>query len=194
MIQFETNKKAYLTASKMPYPDKSLVLYLYMNPCSEAAVAQDTLNRINVINKDLIDSALKGSHVGVQDSIWKLSTIHSHIKSCHAQNPSRRVWIDFDIDCKDLNDSAIQTIKDTTLNFFPKGSFAMVRTAGGVHVVVKKDRLKFNPNNYTSAIENALKDYTVDEVKKNDNCMLSIPGTWMYRTHITRVLNKEDFC
>ena len=30
--KFEVNKLAYLTKKKLPYPDKSLVLYMYMNP------------------------------------------------------------------------------------------------------------------------------------------------------------------
>lgn len=85
--KLEVNKMAYLTNKKVPYPDKCLVTYIYMNPSSEAACAQDTLERINVINRDLIFSGIKGSSKGIKDSVWKLSTISNHIKSCHAQNP-----------------------------------------------------------------------------------------------------------
>ena len=189
--KFEVNKLAYLTKKKLPYPDKSLVLYMYMNPSSEAACAQDTLERINVINKELINSGLKGSMIGIKDSIWKLSTISNHIKACHAQNPARRVYIDFDIDCKDLDDRAIDIINTNTKNYFGKGF--LVRTSGGIHVLVRKEALKFNPNNYIEALTNDLKeDYTIDEIKKNDNCMIPVPGTLQYG-NIVRVINKGEF-
>jgi hypothetical protein len=178
--KLEVNKNAYLTKAHAWYPDKSLVSYIYMNPCSEAACAQDTLNEINVINAELINAGLRHSEKGIADSIWKLSTISNHIKSCHAQNPSRKVWIDFDIDCLDLDEEGIKKIKDATLKFFKEGQFVMVRTSGGVHCLVKREFLKFNPAMYCNEITNALSGYEVPEVKKNDNCMIPVPGTLQY--------------
>lgn len=174
--KFEVNKNAYLTKTNAVYPDKALVNYIYMNPCSEAACAQDTLNRINVINKDLIYSSLRDSAVGVKDSIWKLSTISNHIKACHAQNPSRKIWTDFDIDCLDLNQSGIEIIKETIKDFFSE--YFLVRTAGGVHCLIKN--LRSNPQLFCKAVEIALKDYKVSEIKKNDNCMIPLPGCYQY--------------
>lgn len=193
--KFEVNKNAYLTKANAVYPDKSLVNYIYMNPCSEAACAQDTLRQINVINKDLIDSALKGSTAGVKDSIWKLSTISNHIKACHAQNPSRKVWIDFDIDIDaDFSQEIYDAVYKPTNELFGKGFFFLIKTAGGVHALVKKEKLKFNPDLYTEAVEKQLESIGVKtkEVKKNDNCMVPLPGTYQYGIPVV-VLNKEDF-
>lgn len=180
--KLEVNKTAYLTKNKLPYPDTSLVSYIYMNPCSEAKCAQDTLNRINVINQDLISSAISGSANGVSDSVGKLSTISNHIKSCHAQNPSRKIWIDIDIDCEFTGNEAIKPIKETTLSYFKEEDFFMIRTVGGVHILLKRSALKFNPNDFCKAIETALQGYSLfpSEIKKNDNCMIPIPGTYQY--------------
>lgn len=56
IYKFETNKYAYLTGNKVPYLDKSLVLYFYLNPCSELKVAKDTLNYILSVNNEIINS------------------------------------------------------------------------------------------------------------------------------------------
>ena len=185
--KFEVNKNAYLTKTHAWYPDKSLVNYIYMNPCSEAACAQDTLERINVINKDMISAALKGSAIGVKDSVWKLSSISNHIKACHAQNPARKIWIDFDIDCLNLDGAGIDIIKKTTLKYFKQEDTVLIKTAGGVHVLVKHNALKFNPNIYCKEIEDALNKYDVPEVKKNDNCMVPTPGCYQYG-NVVRVI------
>lgn len=191
--KFEVNKFAYLTQNDLPYPDKCLVTYIYMNPSSEAACAEDTLNRVNEINQELINAGINHSVNGINESIWKLSTIGNHIKSCHAQNPSRRVYIDFDIDCHDLDDRAIDIIRKNTNNYFGKGFGCLVRTGGGLHILVKKDRLNFNPFNFTNALTKDLQeDYTIDEIKKNDNVMIPLPGTYQYGKCVT-IINKEDY-
>ena len=185
--KFEVNKNAYLTKANAVYPDKALVNYIYMNPCSEAACAQDTLNRINVINADLINAALKGSAAGVKDSIWKLSTISNHIKACHAQNPSRKYWIDFDIDCKDIDEKGISAIKEAVKLYVDAKNFVLIRTAGGVHLLIKKEFMKFNPNYLCASLVKALEGYEVPEIKKNDNCMVPLPGCYQYG-EIVRVI------
>ena len=172
VYKFETNKYAYTTSTYQPYPDKTLVLFLYLNPCSEAAVVLNTKATINAMEEDLFNSCLKKSWEGVEDSLYKLSTITNHVKSCHAQSPSRRVWIDFDIDA-DLTESDYPVIHEVTEQAFGKGNFIMVKTAGGMHVFVKKDTLKFNPLIYTTSIlENVLhaQEWTSRDVttKKGD--------------------------
>lgn len=193
--KLETSRYAYITENGYLYKDNMLVSYLYLNPCSEAACAWDTLERINTINKDLFSSALKGSTVGVNDSVWKLSTISNHIKACHAQNPSRKVWIDFDIDCETPDDPKFpQVVYSVTKEVFGFKKFFLVKTTGGIHAVVKKEALKFNPNLYTNMIVDELKKIGIDckEAKKNDNCMIPCAGTYQYGNPVV-ILNKEDF-
>ena len=190
--KFETNVMAYVSKSGLPYPAKSIVLYMYLNPCSEAKVVQDTLERINAINADMIGAAIKHSKDGVKDSIWKMGTILNHIKSCHARNPSRKVLLDFDIDISDLSDDDISKIHSVSEKFFKKQNFFMVRTSGGIHVLVKSEAAKFNPNLYIDGLKEALVNKEVKEIVKNDNAMCPVPGTYQYGNEV-RILNKEDF-
>lgn len=184
--KFEVNKDGYTTLSGKHFPDESLVLYFYLNPCSEAAVAQDTLAHINNINKELIESTIKGSKNGVDNSVWKLASISNHIKSCHAQNPARKVWLDFDVDCH-LDETGIGIIKSTTFEFFGDFGVFFVRTTGGMHILVRKELLKFNPNTFTAKLDAELKNYNyiADEIKLNDNCMIPLPGTYQYGNIVT---------
>ena len=132
------------------------------------------------MNAELINASIKGSMEGVKTSVWKLSTISNHIKSCHAQNPSRRIWIDFDIDCSDLDEEGINLIKEVVIKMFGKDNSFLIRTSGGVHCLVKKEVLKFNPNNFIENIKTVLTGYDVSEIIKNNNCMIPLPGCYQY--------------
>lgn len=192
IYKFETNRYAYLTDNKVPYPDKSLVLYFYLNPCSELKVAQDTLNYILSVNNEIINSISKNSSVGVNESINKISTVQSHIKSCHAQNPSRKIYVDFDLDAMPNLDVAsdtldIKLLKDITKEYFGNDGYFFIRTAGGVHIVVKKEKLNFNPNDYIQEVATKI---VVAEFKLNDNCMIPLPGTYQYGQEV-RILDQK---
>jgi ribosomal protein S8E len=185
--KLEVNENGYLTKNKKPYPAKVLVSYIYMNPSSEAAVAQDTLNRINTINAEIFASVIKGSKSGVDESLAKLSSISSHIKSCHAAHPSRKVWIDFDADIDNLSDEEIKMIDQTTVKFFGGGNHFLIKTSGGIHILARREALKFNPNNFINALEENFNTTRVKEIKKNDNNMIPIPGTYQYG-NIVRII------
>ena len=47
-------------------------------------------------------------------------------------------------------------------------------------MLVKHNALNFNPNIYCKEIEDALNKYDVPEVKKNDNCMIPVPGCYQF--------------
>jgi len=177
--KFETNKYAYLSEKNEPYPDKSLVLYLCINPSSEAASVRDTFERISSFNSELIQAAINGSKKGIENSVWKLSSITSHIKSCHAQNISRKVWVDFDVDAT-INEKAIDIIKNISNKFFSMSNYFIIKTNGGVHIEVKREAIKFNPNNFIAALKEGLIDYDISEIIRNVNNMIPIPGTFQY--------------
>lgn len=226
---YECNKLGMLTKNNKPYPDKALVAYAYLNPSSERLVATDTIAYAQQIKDELIDSYAKGSKGGVENQIYKLSKMGDHWKSCHAINPSRRCYIDFDIDC-DLSQyleyfncssygsylklnccpvlgnyddwqKLYDQLKAVIEEKFPKGSYFIVQTSGGLHIVVKKEFLKFNPVEFIDLIESKwLKANSIsyDEIVKNDNLMIPIPGTRQYNVKRqdfvkVNVLNKEDF-
>ena len=43
----------------------------------------------------------------------------------------------------------------------------MIKTSGGVHVMVKKEKLNFNPNHFTNALKEDLRFYGIKEIERN---------------------------
>ena len=93
---------------------------------------------------------------------------------------------------------------------FGLGNFAIVKTSGGYHTLVRKECLTFNPNNflkvvYEEADKPNLSDY-VDEFVANDSshkskdgnniikrsALIPTPGCRQYDSYPV-VVNKEDF-
>lgn len=155
VYKLECNKQAYTTKTYQPYPEKTLVSFMYLNPCSEADSVMDTVRTFMEMAFDGLHSGIKKSWKGVEDSVYKFSTLTNHIKSCHAQNPSRKEIIDFDIDWT-IEESDYPLIHEITEKWFGKKNFFMVKTAGGMHVFVKHDALHFNPYDYTAEIKEKL--------------------------------------
>lgn len=192
---YEHNVLGMTTKNNNPYPEKCLVTYIYLNPCSESKCIADTVAYASQIQRELIDAAVKGSQVGIIEQTNKLGSISSHIKSCHAQNPSRKLWVDFDIDCSCV-DKYINYIHDIFIEKFGKGNFFMIRTSGGLHITVDKSKLNFNPNELCGEIFAHIcskgDGSKVSEVKLNQNCMIPTPGTWQ-GYHKVYIINKGDF-
>ena len=195
---YECRKEGLLTKKGFPYPEEGLVLYLYLNPCSDLDCLDDTVNYILQRKSEMINHVVKQNDSYVKESLYKLSIAFDHYKSCHAQHPSRKVLIDFDLDV-DFEESnekeAIQAIRDCTETFFNKGSFWLVRTSGGIHIVVRSSELKFNPTDYTKALTEVAWKKSYGQIKEciyNKNCMIPLPGTFQYGKPVY-VLNWDDF-
>lgn len=187
VAKFETNKLAYTTTNKKPYPDKCLASYIYMNPCSEMKCAQSVLERINDINRDILFSMTNSGNA--KDAILKLNAITSFAKTCHAQNPARKVWVDFDIDFEFPNgiDKAADPIMEAADSFYGRDNAWIIRTSGGYHVLVKKSAIKSNPAEFTQLVEEKLPSFRFSEIKINGNVMIPCPGTYQYE-NVVRVV------
>ena len=93
------------------------------------------------------------------------------------------------------------------INHFGKGNFFIIETAGGFHVLVKKESygksmgiankkkiengLNYMPDFLSDVIDNY--SYTFEEAVKCNQEFIPLPGTYQYSSFIVRVLNKEDF-
>ena len=208
LYKFETNKKGVTTEDGLPYPEKCLVIYFTVNPCSSLACAHDTVDYANKLDREMVDSIIKHSAEGVKDHHFKYSKVFDHLKSVHARNPSERILVDFDVDA-DVPDTEefFREFSEMTSKRFPRGTYAFVRTGGGIHVVVKKSSLKSNPTEYVKEVEDFLKSKGLDasEVKYNSSTtkdefgqnrqtspMIPMPGTYQYQKPVV-IVNKWDF-
>lgn len=213
LYKYNCDKRAMLTKSGLPYPEKTLVCYCYVNPSDELNCVDDTITFYNSINKELLQSFRKGSKDGVLDHLEKLPKVFEHLRSCHATNLSRRIWRDFDFDLSDYGKENRITIRysiqDSFTEKFGKGNFVIIETSGGFHVLLKVEALKSNPNEFMKncildaeynvsrnkeGIEAYLSPKLFDEVKMTEpgSQFVPVPGTLQYG-NLVKVVNKEDF-
>jgi hypothetical protein len=215
--KYNCHKSAMLTKSGLPYPEKCLVCYAYVNPSDELDCVDDTVVFYDKIKSELVRSYRKNSKDGVDDHLEKLPKIFEHLRSCHASHLSRRIWRDFDFDVdvpKEMQDKLSKdaakifvkiAIIEHANKFYGKGNYAIVDTSGGYHLLVKVSAMKSNPNNFIAEVQctqfehndGALKGRVGDlckEVKLTEvgSQFLPMPGTLQYGRLVT-IINKEDF-
>lgn len=215
--KYNCHKSAMLTKSGLPYPEKCLVCYAYVNPSDELDCVDDTVVFYDKIKSELVRSYRKNSKDGVDDHLEKLPKIFEHLRSCHASHLSRRIWRDYDFDVdvpKEMQDTLTKdaakifvkiAIIEHANKFYGKGNYAIVDTSGGYHLLVKVSAIKDNPNNFIAAVQctqfahndELLKGRIGDlckEVKLTEvgSQFLPMPGTLQYGRLVT-IINKEDF-
>ena len=193
-----------------------MVVYSVVNPTNEIDCIEDTFEHYNKERKNLTAAILRGSKPGIQDHLVKMPKIFEHMKSCHASHTSRRIWLDFDMDIKkecrtsEVFEEAYTALHRAGEKLFDLGNFAIVKTSGGYHTLVRKECLTFNPNNFLKVVYEEsdnpkLSDY-VDEFVANDSshksndgnniikrsALIPTPGCRQYDSYPV-VVNKEDF-
>lgn len=211
--KYNCHKSAMLTKSGLPYPEKCLVCYAYVNPSDELDCVDDTVVFYDRIKSELVRSYRKNSKDGVVDHLEKLPKIFEHLRSCHASHLSRRIWRDYDFDVdvpeevqdkltKDAAKAFVKTaIVEHANKFYGKGNYAIVDTSGGYHLLVKVSAIKDNPSNFIAAVQctqfDQLKGRVGDlckEVRLTEvgSQFVPLPGTLQYGRLVT-IVNKEDF-
>lgn len=212
---YNSDKRSLLTPAGVPYPEHAMVVYSVVNPTNEIDCIEDTFDHYNYERKNLTQAILKGSEIGIQDHLVKMPKVFEHMKSCHASHTSRRIWLDFDMDIKkefrleEVFAKCYKALYEAALELFGKGNFAIIKTNGGFHTLVKKECLTFNPNNFLSKVYEQeslkVKDW-IDEFVANDSshkskngnnvikrsALIPTPGCRQYDSYPI-VVNKEDF-
>jgi hypothetical protein len=202
----EANKRAYLTKAEVPFPDKVLVLYCNICPTDAWAAMKEQMNYLNATQIELTDSILKNSITGTDNSFKNIRHCHTTGQSVFARSFSDREWTDIDCDISDFEAvdgwKAIDDIKRWLYAEAGMGNFMQIQTSGGFHWLVRKQVLadmgrKFRKDPVGEIILQMaalLKDKcTMNEIVRNKNEMIPMPGTLQYGTHLVTVENKDDF-
>jgi len=230
IYRYECPYEGMVTKSGDPYPQESLVLYFYVNPSDEHKVAMDSMTFTNGILNDLINACTNMSKDGIQEQLFKLRALDTHKKTCRAVNISRHLWTQFDFDFSEgvkSDSEGVEAVKKTIQRcgntLFGKGNVVLVRTAGGFHVLVHKEGMRYWGNvvrkketfegpkysepttqfvqlvawNLNKISTNNFTESSqfrwFDEWVKTSQSFLPCPGTLQYGSFIVSVANKEDF-
>ena len=136
---------------------------------------------ITLNETELMNSYEKGNKDGVKESKLKLSKISYMSKSLHACCPSRKFYLDYDLDCdKDFLKANYDKVYSLITKYYKKGGFFINDTKGGWHILAKKDLVKFNPNLLCDDITSFVKENGLDTEKYecvvNKNGFIQLPG------------------
>jgi len=208
--RLETNKYAYLTKSGLPYPDKVLVLYFNIVPTDAYRAMQEQILNLMGIQREMTDSVLKGSEAALLSSWKNVRNSHTTGQSVFARSFSNPTWIDIDMDVSSWKQTVdgwrvIDEVKNFLADQLGLGNFVQVWTAGGWHWLLRSSALRemgrrIRQDPVTTVI-GKMKDMFQyadmwtegDEIVRNKNEMIPLPGTIQYGDHVVTVANKEDF-
>ena len=190
--RFECRRDAYLTKSGIPYPQKVLRIYINITPIDAYKAMKDQINYLTEVLTSLTDSALNNSQNGIEDSFYKVRKSFDTCQSLFARNFGTKEWVDIDIDLdEEYTENLYNNIKDIFKEYFTdSGDVMFIRTSGGIHCLIRKSKLKMNPNDICKKLSKVIK---AKEIIRNNNEMIPCPGTYVDEDFIVRVLNKEDF-
>src|SRR5574344_510566 len=175
--RFNFDETSMLTDSGLPYPEKALVLYWYINPSSEIKVADELIKYIMLNKTELLNAYERSSKNGIIESKIKISKISYMSKSLHACCPSTKYYVDFDLDCdREFLKKNYLALKSVITTFFASGSFFIAETKGGWHILVKHEQIKFNPTLFCNSLIEAIKNLN-GEATEYDSYFIDITVT-----------------
>ena len=146
----------------------------------------------------------KSKESGTSQSLYKMCKSLSKMKRLQFDNVGTKYWVDFDMDIKkDFRGEApekalLEDWHNYCLEKLGKGMFVEVKTGGGMHTLVNKSVIHFDPNKFINEfLEKNINGYGcakefIDELVYNTNGLVPCPGTYQYGNCV-RILNKEDF-
>jgi hypothetical protein len=86
-------------------------------------------------------------------------------QSIFARNLGHKEWIDIDVDTPENPEDALrrelESIKAYLYDKVGKGHSMLIRTGGGIHILVRKSAIKFNPQEIIDAVSGDLKEKNI---------------------------------
>ena len=217
--RFNVDSRAYLTTGGYPLPDKCLATIFYVNPCDEIKVADEVMTKTSLTKTAIIKAMLNGKCL--EDNIQSFQTfgnLENNIKHARAHCKGSVYWLDYDIDVPSWfknctlgivkPDRYFEGLKAIFNEYFGKGTYVIVDTSGGYHVLVRTRAIHQNPHFICQQVEDLYKrgcldgnpEYRDEHNNEKFECIvndsqipgLPLPGTFQYG-RLVRVINKEEF-
>jgi len=200
--RYECNVEGYLTENGLPFPQHAMVCYVNINPSDVLKTLNEMNSAIDEHKDALIYAALKNSSDGVLAAFHKLRKVEDTMVSLYAKCVGTRTWIDFDFDVAKDHCPKMFAFVEEFIRRIGGLDHVWIDTKGGMHLLLYKSDLKFDPALLCSTgyiffwhvtredqseifdpdDANDLKDLDVIsqsvELKRNDNALVPCPGTY----------------
>ncbi len=184
--KFECHKGGYTTKNGKSIPEKSIVVYININPSSTLQAIAGFKKVLAEYEVELASMALLGKRGDIESLGYRLNKIDNNLYTEYQQSRGKKVWIDIDMDI----DKGFKIYKDKDFKKFLKekkiNTYYFIDTKSGYHMLIKKDELKFNPKDIIDRATELYEEWHFEEygvnVKDfeiiiNRNEMLCVPGT-----------------
>lgn len=170
------NFLAHRTRNDLKIPTKCLVVYININPSSMIKAYNEFKNNVDKI----ISDGLLAYRNESKPNLIGLNNLDGLLKKHIAHATSRKKFIDIDIDGLDA-DIALEFI-EKKLNQVGIFEFGIVRSKGGIHLLLFRDYLKHSKINLNQLCIDTMKyaktnSLDISEVIINKNMMVPCPGT-----------------
>ena len=186
--KFECHKEGYTTRNGFSIPEKCMVCYVNINPSSTPRAIAEFKKVLSEYEIELSSIALEGRQ-NSNNIAERLNKLDNSLMTAYQQSMGTKHWIDIDLDVeKQFKPYENQVIKDYMQKKGLK-TYYWIDTKSGYHLLIRRDELKFNPEELTSfCIEEEYKKYWINQVRipednmdyeivVNKNYMIPMPGT-----------------
>lgn len=164
-------------------PRECMVMYVNINPSS-------ALKALYEFKKILCEYEMEATRLLLHNTceekkseyFERIKTVINRLYSCFQVARSRKRWIDIDCDIHNVNTyNVFKTTQNyaSTLEGFKDSKIFGIATRGGLHILVRTEGLKDNPEKLVKFINTYVRAEggSIDEIKINKNEMVPLPGT-----------------
>ena len=208
--RFNVDDGAYQTETGEKLPDKTLAVLFYVNPCDDIKVAERLQEQLEETKMAIMKAYLNGKDVNDSITNYRVfGNIESNVKHLKANCKGSIYYIDYDLDVPSWwKEKYYKDTKEIIEKYYPRGSYYIVNTSGGYHILCKSKVIHFDPHNlckdfqdfYCGRVNDGEKPYLNDKGEDKFECILNdsqipgipLPGTYQYGNTVY-VVNKEDF-
>lgn len=123
------------TKAGLPFPEKSLVVYVNINPSNVPLAAMRFSTLVNKIAEETVRSYMLGSG---NPNLKSLDKAERLLLNEIQKTTGTKTWLDIDVDTKNKSDVELVTAKLDAYGVFHH----QIDTVGGAHILVNRESLK----------------------------------------------------
>jgi hypothetical protein len=203
--RFECHREGYLTQNGLPIPSEALVCYININPSETLKVIREFDRILSEYTFELLNTAVAGRDR--ENILNRLNKIDNNLLTAYQKSTGTKHWIDFDMDV----DKRWKPFESVRIKAFlaskdiGDSEAVWVDTKSGYHLMIARDKLKFNPADLVAELAESYRFWLKESVSEdkahelwesreiivNKNQMIPLPGTFQ-GNHIVTVLNKHQ--
>lgn len=202
IAKFNVDKRAYVTETGVPIPDRTLAVLCYVNPSDDLKAWDEVVDKVEGVKTGIARAALPCFHgdpadPGVFGSFQLFGNLPEMFKHAKAHCKGARYWLDYDFDVTpEFKKDKYQELRNYFAEKVGVGNYIIIDTSGGYHILIRTFTIRWNPHDVCKDLLAMAEGYSNEKTEciVNDSQIpgIPLPGTLQYGRLVT-VANKDDF-